>query len=298
MSNTEEFEAIELIKILLRRKLFIFLCTSFFAIGAVFYSLSLSNTYKSSAVLASASGVSNSGGASSLGGLASFAGVDLGGEANEFEIGIEILTSRAFTRSFIENNNLGPLVYAVKSWDAVNNKVIYDETIYSIEKKEWISESAEQSHKIYKKFKKNFSSVFDKDSGLLSISYIHESPHIAKMILDLMINQINNEIREEKKEEALKSIDYINTELKTAKNMDIRALFNSLLYDEYKVITKTNIKPEYFVKIIDSPYLPFERHSPKRAQICFYWTFIGLFLSIVLSYFIHFSKTFIKFLKD
>ncbi len=298
MSNTEEFEVIELIKVLLRRKLFIFFCTSVFAVGAVFYSLSLPNTYKSSAVMASASGASNSGGSSSLGGLASFAGVGLGGEANEFEIGIEVLTSRAFTTSFIENNNLGPIVYAAKGWDADNNRVIYDDTLYDIEKMEWISDSAEQNHKIYKKFKKNFSSVFDKDSGLLNISYIHESPHIAKKILDLMINQINNKIREEKKEEALKSIDYINAELKTVKNMDIRALFISLLYDEYKVITKTNIKPEYLVKIIDSPYLPFERHSPKRAQICIYWTFIGLFLSVVLSYFIHFSKTFIKFLKD
>jgi LPS O-antigen subunit length determinant protein (WzzB/FepE family) len=296
--NNEEFEVLELIKILYKRKLFIFLLTTTFAISAVLYSLSLPNTFKSDAILASASGQTSSG-ANSFGGLANLAGVSLGGgDANEYEIGIEILTSRDFTFSFIKKNKLGPIIYAVQAWDEDNNKLIFDETIFNSDKLEWISYSNELEYEIFKKFKKNFSASFDKNSGLLAISYIHSSPHTAKNILDLMIKQINNDIRVEKKEEALRSIDYINAELKNVKNMDVRALFNSLLYDEYKTITKTNIKPEYFVKVIDAPYVPFERHSPKRAQICIYWTFIGFFMSVVLAYFFHFLKAFIRYLKN
>ena len=91
----DEVDLRQLFGILWSGKIKIILITAVFAVGSVFYALSLPNQYKATVLLAPAK--SDRGGLSSslgqLGGLASFAGVSIKGESSDSQIAQEIMKS-------------------------------------------------------------------------------------------------------------------------------------------------------------------------------------------------------------
>ncbi len=101
----DEIDLRELFSALWKGKWVILLFTVVFAAGGVFYALSQPNTYKATAVLASAS-ESGKGGmatmAAQFGGLASLAGINLGGGgADNKAMALAVLQSRLFINAFI-----------------------------------------------------------------------------------------------------------------------------------------------------------------------------------------------------
>ncbi|WP_029864311.1 Wzz/FepE/Etk N-terminal domain-containing protein, partial [Vibrio parahaemolyticus] len=106
----DEIDLRELFDALWKGKWIIIVTTIVFAVGAVLYSLSLPNIYKSDALLAPAE--SSSGGglsqmASQLGGLAALAGVNLdAGESSQTDLAVQVMKSRQFVEAFISKHDL------------------------------------------------------------------------------------------------------------------------------------------------------------------------------------------------
>ena len=248
MNDQSEFEIIDLVKIVTKKWKLIVFITAIFGISAVFYSLSLPNTYKSEALLVSAE---DGGGGPQMGQinrLASFAGMDLSGNnGNDFMVNLEILQSRKFTEFFINNNNLSPLIMAVESWDEINNKIIFNDS-YDSSKNLWVKDDKPETFKVTKEFKKSLSIDFDPNSGFLQVSFIHQSPYVARDIVEMMIEDINTQINLSTREESKLKIKYIRNQLLNSENIEMRDLFNQLLIKELQTDMITNIKKEYFIK--------------------------------------------------
>ncbi len=297
MNDQSEFELIDLVKIVTKKWKLIVFITAIFGISAVFYSLSLPNTYKSEALLVSAEG----GGAPQMGQinrLASFAGMDLSGNnGGDFKVNLEILQSRKFTEFFVNNNNLSPLIMAVESWDEINNKIIFNDS-YNSSKNLWISGDKPENFKVSKEFKKSLSINFDPNSGFLQISFIHQSPYVARDIVEMMIKDINTQINLSAREESKLKIKYIRNQLLNSENIEMRDLFNQLLIKELQTDMLTNIKKEYFLKTVDPAIVPRERFSPQRSTISIYWSFVGFMMSIFFVFIQNFYKKIIDFLKE
>ena len=61
---------------------------------------------------------------------------------------------------------------------------------------------------------------------------------------------------------------------------DIRNSINQLIESQLKTNMMANIKSDYVVTVIDSPYIAEKRTSPRRSVICILGTFIGGIFSI------------------
>ncbi len=65
--------------------------------------------------------------AGQFGGLASLAGVNIGGSGeSKTDVAIELLSSRYFLQSFIEEHDLIVPLLAVTKWDEQSDKLVYN----------------------------------------------------------------------------------------------------------------------------------------------------------------------------
>jgi hypothetical protein len=92
--------------------------TAIFAVASIVYALTLTHWYRSEVLLAPADEqVMNTGVMGQLGSLAGLAGISVGGGGSAEALAV--LSSRDFTRAFVEEQNLVPILFADK-WDAEN----------------------------------------------------------------------------------------------------------------------------------------------------------------------------------
>lgn len=270
-------------------KWIVLVVTAIFSVSSVFYALSLSNTYRSEVLLAP---VEQEGRniASQFGSIASLAGISLGGggKIDKSSLALEIMKSRAFITSVIEKNNLLAPLMASKGWDKKTDRLIYDEEVYSIKEKKWLPGSKIPSlQEAFKAFKNIMLINQDETSGLITISVTHLSPRLSKEWLDLIVNSINDEMKERDLNEARKTIDYVELQLKGTVVNELRNILYQIIEEKTKTIMFAEVRNQYVLETIDPAIEPEKKYGPKRALICLFGTFMGavLGLFVVLIYF-------------
>ncbi|MDP5029042.1 Wzz/FepE/Etk N-terminal domain-containing protein [Paraglaciecola sp.] len=294
--TNDEIDLRELWKAIWQGKWLIIAVTTVCAIGAVLYALSLPNIYKSEALLAPASSDEQaglSGIAGQFGGLASLAGVSLGGaKADKTALAIQILKSRQFTSQFIQKRNILPELMAVKEWDLSSNKIIYDEAIYSPDTDKWIREAEPQedvkpSMQVAKLvFDDMFTVQQNKDTGLVAISVEHRSPYVAKQWVDWLIEDINANMKVRDKQEAERSITYLQSQIEKTTVLEHKTLLYQLIEEQAKTLMFAEVREEYVFKTIDPALVPEIKFSPKRAIIVAFATLLAGILGVFVVLFI------------
>ncbi|MFL0809486.1 MAG: LPS O-antigen length regulator [Agarilytica sp.] len=263
-----------------------------FSLFAVFYSLSLQNVYRSDVLLSpskESQGRGLSASMSQLGGLASLAGINIGGGSSDDVVNaLATIKSRKFLVSLVKKHNLILEVMAFKKWEPAGNKIIYDETLYDFQKQKWIRpvkpplKEGPSDLEIYDSIKKKISVVEDKKSSLVRISVEHYSPYIAKKWADLVVEEINNSMRQKHIDNAERSIVYLNEELSRTSVSDMRTVFYQLVEEQIKTIMIANTRNEYVFAVIDPAYVPEMKIKPRRAVICVLLTLLGFGLGVVV----------------
>ncbi|MQC37413.1 Wzz/FepE/Etk N-terminal domain-containing protein, partial [Vibrio parahaemolyticus] len=291
-STDDEIDLRELFKVLWKGKWGIIATTFVFAIGSVFYALSLPNIYKADALLAPAES-SNGGGlskmASQLGGLAALAGVNLGGgETSQTDLAVQVIKSRQFIKDFVNKHDLLVPLMAVKDWDLSNNKLILNEQIYNPVTNEWLREakglrgSKPTTQEAFEIFSKDILSINqDKESGLYSVSVKYYSPYIAKQWVNWLIEDINNVMRERTIAETSQNLAYLNTQLQKTAVTDMQSTFYKLIEDQTKSLMLAEVQDEFIFKVIDPAITPEIKFGPNRALICLLGTLLGTLLGII-----------------
>jgi uncharacterized protein involved in exopolysaccharide biosynthesis len=287
-ANPDEIDLKELFSAIWAGKWIIIATTFLFSVAAVFYALSLPNVYKSEVTLAPAG---ESGGLNipgQLGGLAALAGVNLGGKGGDkTALALEILKSREFLGRFIEENNLYVPIMAAKGWDRASDKLLIDPEIYNEETKQWVRVVEEPFKpkpsvlETIEGFERLLSAGQDKTSGMISLSFEHYSPFIAKQIADKLIIAINEDMRNRDLSEAEKSIEYLNKKIGETNLADVRTMLFSLIEEQTKTLMLANVRHEYVLKVIDPAVVSEKKFKPSRALIVIMSLIIGSALSVL-----------------
>jgi capsular polysaccharide biosynthesis protein len=291
-NNDDEIDLRELWNVIWRGKWIIIAITAIFAVASVLYALSLPNIYKSEALLAPADS-DQQGGLSGLsgqfGGLASLAGVNLGGgKTDKTALAIEILKSRQFFAGFVEKHNILPDLMAVESWDGGSNKIHYNEAIYSSNTGKWLRDVAPFRKVIpsTQEAKQIFDSLIglenSPETGMVTISIEHQSPYIAKLWVDWLVEDINTEMKVRDKEEAENSIKYLQSQIAHTNIVEQKTLLYQLIEEQAKTLMFAEVRDEYVFKTIDPALVPELKFKPKRALIVVLGVMLGGILAILI----------------
>jgi hypothetical protein len=138
--SDNEINIKELFGVIWEGKKFIIIVTFTFAILSVVYSLSLTDHYRSDAILSSVKS-QDSGMLSQYSGLASLAGVNLPSSGGDpvIEI-IEKIKSREFVKHLLTFENVLPSIMAAKSYNSTSKEINFDPKIYNEKSKTWVRE--------------------------------------------------------------------------------------------------------------------------------------------------------------
>ena len=295
----DEIDLRELFGIIWAGKWWIIAITFVFAVGSVFYSLSLPNIYKAEATLAPTEEAQGQGFSDKLGGLASLAGISMGGQqVDKVTMAMEILQSRQFIKNFVETHEILPELMAVKKWHQPSGKLIYNEEVYNPKTQEWVREveppqQPEPSSWDYVKAFRDGVLSIEKNtraSGLVNISANHKSPIIAQQWVEWLIQDINNYMRLRDITEAENSIEYLQKELGGTNLSSMQEVFYQLIEKQIQTVMLANVRPEYVFQVLDPAVVPEQKESPSRALICIIGTFLGGFLSLLIVFILHFVK--------
>lgn len=294
VDDSDEIDLKELWNAIWAGKWIIASISSMFSIVAIVVALWLPNQYKSTALLAPASTSSSSQLgklAGQFGGLASLAGINLGsgGADDKTVIAIEIMKTWGFLEKFIKDNNIEAEVFAANGWNRATGKLKYDKDLFDTEKKVWVrdfesskGETAEPSSwELYEEFKEHFSVSQDKENGIVSVSYEHYSPMLAKYWVDEIVKEINRHISEQDKKEAANSIEFLEEQIENTSVTHMQTVFYQLIEEQTKTLLLAEVNDEYVMKTISPAKIAEEKSSPKRAIIVILSTLLGMLFSVV-----------------
>ncbi|MCD1630731.1 Wzz/FepE/Etk N-terminal domain-containing protein [Marinobacter shengliensis] len=251
------------------------------AAAGIVYAKLQPDIYEAQATLAPKDG----GGAKTGGGLqglASLAGVNLGGEgSNQSVIAQEILRSRAFLSDFIERHNYAPQLTAVKRWNAATGELEYDPERYNPQTAQW--QGAEPSSwNLVNRTRSLMAVGANKNTGMVSVSFQHESPKFAREIVQNLVQDINEHMRRLDVQEAENSIRYLENKIQETSIAGMQQVFFQLIESETRKVMLAHSSPEYVFKTIDPAVVPEVPSQPKRRLIVMVATMAGGLLGILI----------------
>ncbi len=294
----------ELVHAIWSKKWQVVLVSSVFAVSSILYALSLSDEYKSTAVLTSASASSGSSLSKLAGkysGLASLAGINFkGGGANESNIVIamELLKSRGFLQKFISDHELEIEIMAVSGWDSTRNKLIFDNDIFNVKTKTWVGDFSYNENELkqpsgwelYKGIIDNIQISREDKTGFVSINATHYSPYVAKRWVDLLVRAINKHLQDKTREESLNSIRYLEKQIETTSISEMRSIFFQLIEEQTKNLMLADVSTEFVFKTISPAMVSAKKSGPFRAVMVVLSTFLGAIFGAVFVLIRHFGQ--------
>lgn len=293
----DEVEFKEIFIAIWEGKLFVVIATIICTLLASFYAIQKPNMYKSEVLLVSADEDAGLKLPGQIGGLAALAGVNLGASSGDKSVvALEIIKSREFIGTFIQKHELHVPIMAAIGWDMYTNELILDESIFDKETQHWVRDfrppfQAKPSVlETYEDFIKLLSVSRDKESGTVKVSIEYFSPHLAKQWVDLLVKEINENLRHRDLQDAQKSINYLNEQLKQTSLADVRSMLFSLIEDQTKTLMLANVRDEYVFKTVDPAVVPERKSNPKRALIVILGFLFGIFSSSVIVIVRYFNK--------
>jgi hypothetical protein len=279
----------ELFNVIWEKKHYVVVVTSIFALISILYALRLPNIYQSEALMmpleenGGMSGIT-----SQLGGMASLAGISLssdGGSKSQEAI-TRIQSFEFFSSHFLPLIKLENLT-AAKRWNQADNTIDYDANVFSPETGQWalkdnsLKSMAPSSQEAYEVYEGIMNISEDKKTLYVSLSIEHKSPFIAKKWVDLIIKKIDKVMRDEDKQDAMKSVQYLNSIVPTINYEAIKTALSSLQQEQMKRLMMVEANENYIFKVLDSPIVPEERSKPSRSIVVIIATILGGLISII-----------------
>jgi uncharacterized protein involved in exopolysaccharide biosynthesis len=248
----------ELLELTWRRRILVVASVLVFAALAAAASFVMTPRWRAQVVIVPVKGDDMRGVLSSalgqLGGLASLAGLGASGGGNKEE-NLQFLSSRGFLRSFIEEENLLPVLFA-KKWDATQGR-------WSVVDPDDVPTIADGVRYMDTKVR---SVQEERRTGIVTLSIVWKDPEVAARWANLMVERANRDLRARAIRDAEASKAYLNAELGKTDVVELRQSVYRLIENQIKTIMLASVRPEYAFRIIDPavPPDPDEKIRPKR----------------------------------
>ena len=116
---------------------------------------------------------------------------------------------------------------------------------------------------------------------------------VATELLNIVIMELNNKLRNEEILLASKSKQYLEEEVIKAQLSDVRVAISDLIQQQIGKIAMANSSPQYLFKVLANPYPPERKFKPKRSIIVILYSMFGIFVGcsiVLLRKFIYQSK--------
>ena len=295
----DEIDLRELFHVLWNKIFYIGAITSIFSLISIIYALMLPNIYQSQAVMMPME--ANQGMSGKLGqfsGMASLAGISLpsesGSKAQEAIARIE--SFEFFSNSFLPQIKLENLM-AVKEWNQASNTLTYDASAFNSESGQWVrkvkppTSTIPSSQQAYQKYQAIMSVNADKKTSFITLSVEHESPVIAQQWVEIIMDQIDQVMRDQDRQTARKSIEYLNSLAPTVNYEEIKQALSSLQQEQMKQLMMVEANENYIFKVLDSPIVPEMKVKPKRSYLVIFFTVLGMVLSVLGVLVLHYTIT-------
>jgi uncharacterized protein involved in exopolysaccharide biosynthesis len=273
VTEQNEISLLDVIAVFWRRRLLMGAVIIFVFALAVVVAFIITPVYRATVVMSSVDASQTAPALGDLGGLAALAGFPLNDTAKSEEA-IAKLISRSFTRAFITDQNLMPVLFA---------------SLWDVDKQEWMVADPKDIPTLADGFAVIDGSVRsivrDGETGLLAVHIDWTDPNIAANWANAMIEMINNHLKEQAIGEAQRSIEYLNGALIKTDVVEARAAMYSLMETQINNIMLANVREEFAFKVID-PALAAEDDDfikPNRLFLAVLGLVAGMALSAIIS---------------
>ena len=292
MNEKEELNSRDIIRILWKGKKTVFITASIISSIVLAVAIWLPDVYVSEAVLSPTQEQRGSNTLDAFSGIASTVGIDLGGNSSQtVDEAIVLLSSYKFFESNVFPFISLPELMAAKRWNHRNNRIILDKKKYLEDSDTWIRDvsfpkqikpSIQEAHRTFASDHLGVS--FDKETGFITISVSHYSPHIAKEWLEIVIENIDKNIREIHKKQSIRALEYLNEQVTQTNLAEINIALASLIQQEIERLMLIEVSDYYVLNVLAPPFVPELKTHPRRALICILGGIFGLILggSIVM----------------
>lgn len=277
----------ELISVIWENKLKILTFSFIFFLLSFLYSFSLNDKFKSEAILMISDQSSSSNQIpSNYSSIASIAGLSLpqSDSENKVNLGLEVMLSREFLYSFIDDRNLMVPIMAAKEWDPINNELIIDKNIYDPINNVWTSskflKNGPSIHDAYEEFLSYITLEKDKVTGFITLSITSPSPINSKEWVNFLIDDINVVTRNKDLNKTNKALDFLNDQVSKTSLKELRAVFYSIIESELRKKMLASIADEYLFSIIDKPIVAERKIAPNRVFISIIGAILGFIIGL------------------
>jgi len=289
----DEVDLLELWSVIWSGKWQIITITFVFAVGSVVYALWLPDIYRTEVLLAPVAQEESGGLGGNLGqlsGLASLAGINLDGASAEVTMksrALAIVQSRFFIQDFFETHDLLVPFMGSKPGEA-SGTIEIDPELYDETTQQWIREPSPAGNlipsgqEVYEAFSEIFSITEDELTGLVTISLEWYEPSLIKQWMDLLVEDLNNYMREQDTIEAERAIEYLNSRLQETSLVEMRNVFFNLIQQQTQQVMLADSRQEYALETIDPAVVPEIKSAPRRSIICILITLLGGMLSVLI----------------
>ena len=207
------------------------------------------------------------------GALGAIAGLGLGPNDQLRSEDLETLRSRAFTKAFIKERNLLPVLFA-SDWDSTRQKWKFADPADV--------PSLEDAYRFFDDDVRYISE--DRKTGVLKLVIRWDDPVLAADWANEMVRKLNSYLRGRAISDANRNIEYLNKKIAATESLEIRGALYRLLEAETKAAMLANVREDFAFRVID-PAQPKEADdisSPKRLIIAVLSALVGTLLGLIL----------------
>jgi uncharacterized protein involved in exopolysaccharide biosynthesis len=294
----DDIDLSEVFNVLWDKRFYLGAITSIFSLISIIVALMLPNIYQSKATLMAVEQSSGmSGMVGQYSGMARLAGISLESKSSskDQEAIARIKSFEFFSNNFLPNIKLENLM-AVKKWTQASNTLTYDKSDFNSESRQWVRKAKPPRSKIptsqeaFEEFIEIMSVSKDKKTLLVTLSVKHKSPFIAQQWVEILIDQIDQVMRDQDRRTATKSIEYLNSIAPTVNYEDIKKALSALQQEQMKRLMMVEANDNYIFKVLDSPIAPELKSQPKRSLIVILGTILGMMLSALGVLVFHYTR--------
>jgi len=209
--------------------------------------------------------------ASRYGSLAGLAGINLDAGGYATATVVAMLQSRRFIEQFIADNNLLPVLFSNR-WDTAMSR--------------WKGSDARPPPSLedgYEVFSKRVLTVTeDRKTNLITLQIDWLDGGLASVWANTLVARVNATTRALAIENANRSIEYLNLELRGTESVELRQSIFSLLQSQMDKRMMASTRPEFAFTVIDPAQPPNRRRyvKPNRVRFALFGLAVGALLGI------------------
>ena len=108
--------------------------------------------------------------------------------------------------------------------------------------------------------------------------------------VEIIMDQIDQVMRNQDRQTARKSIEYLNSLAPTVNYEEIKQSLSSLNQEQMKRLMMIEVNDDYIFKVLDAPIAPEVKVKPSRSLIVILGSILGVLLSVLGVLAFHYTR--------